>query len=180
MKPAAEAACCLRPNISDSLRKHICLRANTANRGEGEAEASWRCLEAKWDIECVWDCLHCRTIFRVFWRTRAERVALLFHLSPAWIVHPSFSGFFIASFRRPDFFFFRMFSRKRGTRSMQWKIVFNNNTIRSRKGTITFDASPLFLPINLHLSANFQLLKILIDRRQTQTLFFQIKRNSYG
>lgn len=50
MELAAEAACCLRPNISDSLRKHICLRANTDNRGEGdaEAEASWRCLEASW------------------------------------------------------------------------------------------------------------------------------------
>lgn len=58
---------CLRPNISDSLRKHICLRTNTAKaRGEGEAEPSWRCLEAKWNAECVWDCLHCRTIFRVF------------------------------------------------------------------------------------------------------------------
>ena len=61
------AARCLRPNISDSLRKHICLRTNTAKaRGEGEAEPSWRCLEAKWNAECVWDCLHCRTIFRVF------------------------------------------------------------------------------------------------------------------
>lgn len=73
---------CLRPNISDSLRKHICLRTNTAKaRGEGEAEPSWRCLEAKWNAECVWDCLHCRTIFRVFWRTRAERGAPLFYLA---------------------------------------------------------------------------------------------------
>lgn len=176
MKPATEAACCLRPNISDSLRKHICLRANTANRGEGEAEASWRCLEAKWDVECVWDCLHCRTIFRVFWRTRTERVALLFHLSPAWIVHPSFSGFFIASFRRSDFFSFRMFSRKRRTRSMQRKIAFNNNSVRSRKAQLDLMLRRYSLPINLHLSASFQLLKILIDRRQTQTLFLSIKK----
>lgn len=84
------AARCLRPNISDSLRKHICLRTNTAKaRGEGEAEPSWRCLEAKWNAECVWDCLHCRTIFRVFWRTRAERGAPLFYLaSPS--LHPPF------------------------------------------------------------------------------------------
>lgn len=105
----------LRPNISDSLRKHICLRTNTA-KARGEGEPSWRCLEAKWNAECVWDCLHCRTIFRVFWRTRAERGAPLFYPRPSI----RFLRFlpFVASFV-PDFSPTIIFSRQIEKRKKQ-------------------------------------------------------------